>query len=51
VRLLHALQIYEYFTGSACAWAVLLLMVNGYGMRRFLVIVHSSRNTGICIHK
>lgn len=35
VRLLHALQIYEYFTGSACAWAVLLLMANGYAMYRF----------------
>lgn len=51
VRLLHALQTYEYFTGSVCAWAVLLLMAKGCGMCRFLVSVHSSRNTGICIHK
>ncbi|MDH1293488.1 hypothetical protein N5C43_19760 [Comamonas terrigena] len=51
VRLLDALQIYEYFTGSACAWAVLLLMANGCGMCRFLMNVHSSRSTGICIHK
>jgi hypothetical protein len=51
VRLLHALQIYEYLACSASAWAGLLLMANGCGMRQFLVMVCCSRDTGICIHK
>jgi len=48
---LHALQTYGYFTGSACAWAVLRLMANGYGMRRFLVSVRRSRSTAARIDK
>ncbi|WP_313571359.1 hypothetical protein [Comamonas terrigena] len=49
--LLHALQIYKYFTGSACAWAVLLLMANGCGMCWFLVMACCRRSTAVCIHK
>jgi len=43
-------KIYEYFTGSVCPWTLPLQMPNGYGMRQFLVSMHS-RKTAICTNK